>query len=105
MMKYQDAVVYMKRGQYANGGTVSLQLVDAVDHCPYATCTVNLEGLEPDEVAIKNYSENEGMLTFLVGEDIVEPPHRVIPSGFVNIPVCRLKQFPTTFVLGMRALI
>lgn len=90
MIKYQDTAVYIKRGQYANGRGVSMQLIDAVDHCPYATCTVNMEGLEPDEVAIKDYSENEGMLSFLVEEGIVNPPHRSLPSGFVNIPVCRL---------------
>jgi hypothetical protein len=90
MIKYQDTAVYLKRGKYASGGGASLQLIDAVDHCPYATCTVNLEGLEPDEVAIKDYSENEGMLDFLISEEIVKPPHRSIPSGFVLIPVCRL---------------
>ena len=67
------------------------QLIDAEDGSPFATATLWVEGLASDEVAIKNYSENLGMLTFLVTNKIVEQPHRQINNGFVNIPVCRLK--------------
>jgi len=94
MMKYktphdpEGTAVYLKRGKYANGNP-SLQLYDAVEHYPYATCTVNIPGLGSDEVAIKNYSENEGMLDFLVSEGIVDKPHREESSGYVTIPVCR----------------
>jgi len=55
------------------------------------TATVYVEGLNPDEVAIKDYSENEGVLNTLLANDIVEPPHRVIQSGYVNLPICKLK--------------
>ena len=72
-------------------GNTSMQLIDCTDGCPFATATVNLPGLTKDEVAIKNYSENEGVLSFLLENNIVELPHRFIASGFVNIPVCRLK--------------
>jgi hypothetical protein len=94
MMKYQtpygdEAVVYIKRGTYSNGGT-SLSLIDAVDHCPFANCTINMVGLEHDELAIKNYSENEGMLDFLLKEGIVERPHRYESSGYVLVPICKL---------------
>jgi hypothetical protein len=50
-----------------------------------------VEGLAENEVAIKNYSENTGMLAFLVENEIVEPPHREINNGFIIIPVCKLK--------------
>ncbi len=94
MIKYktpdgEETAVYLKHGKYANGNP-SIQLYDAVEHFPFATCTVNVPGLAQDEVAIKDYSENEGMLQFLIDEEIVEPPHRDIESGFVVLPVCRL---------------
>ena len=85
-----DYEVQVQKAEYKNGGT-ALQLIDAGDGTPFATATLWVEGLASDEVAIKNYSENLGMLTFLVTNKIVEQPHRQINNGFVNIPVCRLK--------------
>ena len=60
------------------------------DGFPFAKCTVNIPGLEKDEVAIKDYSENEGMLDFLLSNSIVEKPHRYEHSGYVRIPVCKM---------------
>lgn len=77
------------KNQYVNGGT-ALQLVDADDGSPIATASVWIPGLQGDEIAIKDYSENEGMLAALVASGIVTDPHRFEPSGFVTIPVCRL---------------
>ena len=77
-------------GTYQEGNT-SMQLIDCADGCPFATATVNLPGLTENEVAIKNYSENEGVLIFLLDNEIIEAPHRFVQSGFVNIPVCKLK--------------
>lgn len=53
--------------------------------------TVNLDiPMEPDEVAIRDYSENEGMLNVLVAAGIVSEPIRREQSGFVMIPICKL---------------
>jgi hypothetical protein len=54
--------------------------------------SVNLEErpLAPTEVAIKNYSECDGMLDALVAAGVVLPPHRIIESGYVELPVCHL---------------
>lgn len=82
--------VYLVKKEYSNGGT-AIQLVDAEDGMPFAKATIWIEGLANDEVAIKNYSENAGMLTFLLENGIVENPNRTINNGFVNIPVCKLK--------------
>lgn len=54
--------------------------------------TKYIEGLEPDEVAIKDYSENVGMLKALLAAEIITQPHRYIQSGFVSFPVCRINQ-------------
>lgn len=57
---------------------------------PWTTATVNIEGLQGDEVAIKNYSENEGLLDTLMELGVIEPPHRRVPSGFVMIDICNM---------------
>jgi hypothetical protein len=86
----EGTAVYLQRKRYHNGN-VSLTLIEAREHYPYATCTVNVDGLEEGEVAIKNYSENTGMLNFLISEGIIEPPHRSVNSGYVRIPICKVK--------------
>lgn len=84
--------------QYHNGKT-ALELVAAEDDEendvfkgePIATATINIPViLEHDEVLIKNYSENEGMLEALVDAGVVKPTGRVIQTGFVEVPVCKL---------------
>jgi hypothetical protein len=46
------------------------------------TATVNVpdEHIEPDEVIIKNYSENEGCLPFLITNGVVSPAERWVGS-------------------------
>ena len=78
-------------GKYQNGQT-AIRLYDESDGLPYATATVSVQDkLENDEVAIKNYSENEGILESLVKANVITEPHRFIESGFVKIPICKLK--------------
>lgn len=72
-------------------GNPMISLIDCADGFPYAMATVNFPNLQPTEVAIKDYSENEGVLDFLLANHIIEQPHRYIQSGWVNIPVCKLK--------------
>lgn len=90
---YSDECValYLSRRTYPATGGVRLDLIDAVDHLPFATCTVSLKNLEKNEVAIKDYSENEGVLQLLITEGIIEKPHRYVNSDYVKIPVCLLK--------------
>jgi len=70
----------------------ALQLIDAVDFSRVATATVNIpdKALESDEVFIKDYSENEGMLDALVKAGIVEDTGRRVTTGHVTVPVCRV---------------
>ena len=70
----------------------ALELVDVVDGSPVVMATVNLpdEKLDPDEVFIKDYSENDGLLDALMKAGIVEDTGRRVTSGYVTIPVCRL---------------
>lgn len=88
--KWDCKVVFLK---YGNGRT-AIELVDTEP--PYfesiTVASVNLpdEPMKEDEIAIKNYSENEGILDVLVNAKIVSAPVRYADSGFVTIPICKL---------------
>lgn len=83
--------------RYNETGGVAIELV-----CPFneeqgyaepmAMATVNIGLLGVGEVAIKNYSENEGMLKALIEAGVVHSPHRFVQSGFVGIPICYLTE-------------
>lgn len=70
-----------------------IHLIDAEDGLPYAVATVNIDELTNVEgyVAVKDYSENEGMLQFLIDNNFVEPPVTHVESGFVKLPICKIK--------------
>ena len=83
--------VFIKLNKYTNKRT-QIQLLDAEDGSPVTTVTVNLpdEPMMEDEAAIKNYSENVGILTFLRDNDLITEVKRVVKSGYVNIPIVKL---------------
>lgn len=78
-------------GEYTNGRT-AIELVIKKTGEPMTVASVNLpyHHLESDEIAIKNYSENEGVLKALIAANIITQPVRFIATGFVQIPVCKL---------------
>jgi len=78
--------------KYRNGQT-AIMLFDMADGFPFATATVCVEDhlLNSDEVAIKDYSENEGILESLIEAGIVEHPRAFIQTNHVKIPICKLK--------------
>lgn len=77
--------------KYENDRT-AIQLNDATDGHPYAVATVNMPDvlLADNEVLIKDYSENEGVLDFLIRNNIVTPTPNGVQSGFVWLPVAVL---------------
>ena len=90
-IKHGDYNLELELGIYHNG-QVCLRLRDMEDKMPYATATVCVENdlLQKGEVAIKDYSENEGILNALIEADIVEPPHAFIQADYTKIPICKL---------------
>ena len=82
---------FIKLNKYTNG-RIQMQLLDAEDGSPVTTLTVNLpdEPMSEDEAAIKNYSENAGVISFLRENDLVTEIKRVVKSGYVNIPIVKL---------------
>lgn len=78
-------------GNYSNGRN-GLELFDVAEGDPVATATINVpdHDMAEDEVAIKNYSENEGMLQTLMDAGVISAPVRTLSQGFVQIPICKL---------------
>lgn len=88
---YGEYLVEIKISNYQNGQK-RIDFIDSEDGFPVLVATVAIkEELNPSEIAIKNYSENEGVLDFLIKEGIVSPPLRYFNSGYVNIPICEFK--------------
>lgn len=78
--------------KYQNGQNRIL-LIDN-DGVPYMTASVAIEHemveVGPDDVIIKNYSENEGILQELFESGIIEEPHRAFTYNFVTLYVCKI---------------
>jgi len=87
----KSIVVRVELGKYANGRT-RINLIDDSDNEPYCTATTNLPDvlLLDNEVFIKDYSENEGVLDFLTTNNIVIATDKWATSGFVDVQVCTL---------------
>lgn len=77
--------------KYQENGRPALELICA-DGEPYTTASVNFshQPLAEDEIVIKTWSENEGVLEALIKAGIVSEPVRFFHSGFVQAPVCKL---------------
>src|SRR4051812_41388986 len=86
--KQWDCVV--EKRQFGNG-RVALALVD--EEGPVATATMNLPTatLGRNQVLIKSYAENEGMLEALIAAGVVTPTGETVRSGFIEPPVCELQ--------------
>ena len=83
-------LVFVRKESYPDGST-RIQLYDSSDGTPYATASTRTEEpLEEGEIAIKDWSENEGILNFLVEHKFVESPHRFVNQGHVRVPICKL---------------
>ncbi len=91
-IKFKEWNCILKKEMYQNNQRVALVLEDENDGEVVAHATVNLSKypLDDNEVLIKDYAENEGMLDCLIEHGIVEKPEYFIYSGFVQLPVCKL---------------
>ena len=91
MIKFQKWYCDIVFSKYLNDRT-AIMLTDVDDGSPVAIASVNLPdtAMDDDEIAIKDYSENEGILEVLVENKIVSEPIRFVKSGYVEIPICKL---------------
>ena len=81
--------VWLEKNHYANGRT-ALMLMDQDGQVACATVNMPEYDLQPGEILVKTWSENEPMLKFLIVNHIVEDTGREVPSGFVKARVCKL---------------
>jgi len=70
---------------------IALELIDEKNGEPVLVATVNVpeEIINADEVIVKNYSENEGILEVLIRQGIVGFPLRYACDN-PGMPVCKL---------------
>jgi hypothetical protein len=75
--------------KYQHGG-VAMQLW--CSEGPMCKATVCIPGakIKDNEVLIKNWSENEGILDALISSGIVKDTGKVVPSGYVEANVCEI---------------
>ncbi len=93
-MKFNNFEVKISFGRYPNNRPYII-LLDKKERNKILNCTVNLphDEIADDEVAVKNYSENAGMLSFLYENQIISKPVRFIESGYVVIPICKILKY------------
>lgn len=78
-------------GRYFNGNNALL--IDDDNEDLGITCSVNGSRIhKADEIGIKNWSENEGMVEFLTKMGIIGEKVAEEPSGFVVIPYFKLTE-------------
>lgn len=83
------------KARYAANNNICLTLYyhdSDNSYSPYCMLTTNtMHKLPKNHVAIKDYGENVGVLEKLIANEIVEIPTEYIPSGYVVLPICKLK--------------
>ena len=97
--QWKSRLVFAK---YANNRTaLVLTNAESVEEYGYtaapgtqliAVATVNIpeEKLVKNEVIIKDYSENEGMIQVLMDAKVISEPLRYAKTGYVTCAVCKL---------------
>jgi hypothetical protein len=92
LVRFKDWDCVVEKCHYGNGRP-ALVLNDARDGEQIAVGTVNLPDVPagPNEVFIKDYSENEGMLAALEAAGVVKSTGASVRSGFVTVPRAELQ--------------
>ena len=98
-IEFQGYKCAIKTAEYihklAGHRSIAIILVDADndEELFYATANMPNETLDYNEVVIKDYSENEGMLHALIMAKIITVPERYTKTGM--LPICKLRILPT----------
>ena len=88
-VKFNNSLCDVEFHHYPHNNQTAILLTENGLPVAKATICVDVE-IGPDEVVIKDYSENEGMLEALVNAGIVTQTNKIVQSGFVNAPVAKL---------------
>ena len=90
-VRFRDWDCVVEKSRYGNGRP-ALILNDAHNGEMIAVATVNLPHADagPNDVFIKDYSENEGMLKALTDAGVITPTGGKVGAGFVEVPRAEL---------------
>ena len=94
-VKFKQWECSLAFGEYQNGRTI-LFLNDNATLEDVLCASVNLpdEAIGSNEIAIKNYSENKGVLDVLIEYKVVSKPKRYVNLTHVSVPICELLMQP-----------
>lgn len=89
-VKFKSYNCVLEKLTYRND-RIALELFDEKNGEPVLVATVNIpnEFIETDEIIIKNYSENEGILETLIRASIISQPVRFAQNN-QGMPICKL---------------
>jgi hypothetical protein len=95
LIRWQGTTLAVVPARYANGQN-GIRLFDPETGEPYGSASTSLPrySQQPDEVFIKNYAENEGLLEVLVKAGIVEDMGVKATAGYTAADICRLLVVP-----------
>lgn len=85
-------LVEIHLAKYQDGETTAIQLIDVRSQEPFATLTCNIPGvyLEPDEVLIKRWSENEQVANAALATGWFVETGKIVPTGFCIAEIWRI---------------
>ncbi len=91
-LQFFQGEVELVFNKYGNGRT-AIVLVDTEDNAPLLVATINVPeyiDLKDDEVIIKNYSENDGVIPILMINGVIGPALDTIPVGYATATIHKL---------------
>lgn len=90
-VKFKQWNCVVEKRKYENGRP-AIVLNDKETQQRIAIATINIPeiNLLPDEVLIKDYSENEGMMDILTKAEIIKPTTKTVLTGFVTATIAKV---------------
>lgn len=90
-MKWHRWDCVLQKGRYIDN-SIAILLIDEHNGGPVGKATVAIQGAnhKDNQIVVKDYSENEGMLDALKGIGLVTNVERWIETGWVKVPVCNI---------------
>lgn len=82
---------------YFNGNIALLVVADNGEVICKASVNLVDYSIPKNHILIKNWSENEGILSELIHHGIVEDTGKIFPAGFCESHLCKLLVDPTTY--------
>ena len=91
IFRWDDMTCALQWGAYAEG-RLALRLVDAGTKEPLAIASLNVPAipLDADELILKDYSENAGLLEALLNAGLVTLTSRAVRIGQITAPIVRV---------------